>query len=491
MASQEQPSQLLIVRNTFIEVAEPPPMQSLHRASTMPAQTKDGKDSESDSDSENEESQSPDDAQHLAEAHGATLPKISTCDGYEPTQEWDWTKSEMLPEAPPEAEWIVKNTFLEFGPSTDQLVVPSLIRHSSAPVTRQNDFKVKEEKAQKSLGVASEAPACEDTTCQAGPSSAGYNAPSLHAFGAGLPPQAPQLERVTTVNDYDYNPDVLPANAISMQTDIPPQAPKLERIMTVNDYDYNPDVLPANPISMQTNIPMPMDLPATYVPATEGLEGQAMSMVMFPVTYVMQEGLQGQSIMVPVARCGAFPETPASQPGPSGPPVPTEQTDPFAKLDHDKPPIDKPPLLQRHRSVSTQLFRFRWNLEESLLRKSDREKVSPPLELDVGGITCSFKMVVKPKEVSDGRGGRSFKKAKGKGTIEVLCADQRGISMKFVVAVGKSGASSFTEQSMPIEHDFENKHICSIPNEFDFQAAVDETLQQFCVSLQVMAEPVL
>eukprot|EP00930_Biecheleria_cincta_P095433 TRINITY_DN87394_c0_g1_i1.p1 TRINITY_DN87394_c0_g1~~TRINITY_DN87394_c0_g1_i1.p1 ORF type:complete len:436 (-),score=66.85 TRINITY_DN87394_c0_g1_i1:22-1329(-) len=434
MESQVLPSAFLFVKNTFIDVPDAPPPKHLLRASTMPATTMDSEDSEDDSENEHEETLAPSDTQlpvEAAQANQASESKMITCDGYEPTQEWLWTGPEM----PPEADWVVKNTFLELKPNPDLLgEPPTLIRHKSAPaqtLSKQNNSNNEEE-----------------------PSSAGYTAQS----DAELPPHAPLLERVTTLNDDNYN------------------------------YDWcatGPGMPPADQMSMQTQMPMSMALPTSDV-----------SMMMLPVTYVIQEGPQGESIMVPVGRFGAFPEAAISQPGFGGQSCPPEHPDPaFEKPAVDKPPatpVDKPPVLQRHQSVSTQLFRFRWNIEEGQLKKSDREKVSPPLEMDVGGVKCSFKLIVKPKEISESRGGRSFKKAKGKGTIDVICTDQPddGINMKFVVAVGKSGSSSFTDQSTAIDHDFSSRHICSVPKEFDFQAAVDEMLQQFCVSLQVMARPV-
>jgi len=439
MESQELPSSFLFVKNTFIDIPDAPPPSSLLRASTMPVKAMESEDSESDSENGNEETLAPTDAQVPARPDGASQASESrmiTCDGYEPTQEWMWTGPEM----PPEADWVVKNTFIEFKQSPDLPAEPTLIRHRSAPAKtlgKQNDSDDEEKEEQ------------NGEACPAGPSSAGYSALSPPELDTALPPQAPSLERVTTQNDYNYD---------WCGTD--------------------PGMPPANPMAMQTDMPMSMAMPT--------------SVMLLPVTYVIQEGPQGESVMVPVGRFGAFPEGTASQSGLVASTCPPEQPDPSFEIPAlHKPPVDKPPVLQRHKSVSTQLFRFRWNIEEGQLKKNDREKVSPPLKIDVDGVECCFKLIVKPKEISTARGGRSFKKSKGKGTIDVTCTDQHhGINMKFVVAVGKSGSSSFTDQSTAIDHDFSSRHICSVPNEFDFQAAVDETLQQFCVSLQVMARPV-
>jgi len=97
-----------------------------------------------------------------------------------------------------------------------------------------------------------------------------------------------------------------------------------------------------------------------------------------------------------------------------------------------------------------------------------------------------FRMMLSPKAVSEKRGGQCFKKAKGKGKVQVKCeasgnaALDRRLHLR--VSVGRETAQAF------IVHDFAQEGVCSLPEEeqqWDFAQAVDSERQIFLVTLEV------
>ncbi|CAJ1401118.1 unnamed protein product [Effrenium voratum] len=139
------------------------------------------------------------------------------------------------------------------------------------------------------------------------------------------------------------------------------------------------------------------------------------------------------------------------------------------------------PVLQRAFSVNSAIFRIHWTVDAKVLKSSDREKVSPPFEVSMGGKEVQFKMCLRPTVTSESRGGASFRKAKGKGTVDLRCLNEldpaRSCPMSFRIAVGKG--SDAKRISSTVRHDFSQRAICPLPDgeeEWDFKTVVDEAL---------------
>ncbi|CAJ1454262.1 unnamed protein product [Effrenium voratum] len=149
------------------------------------------------------------------------------------------------------------------------------------------------------------------------------------------------------------------------------------------------------------------------------------------------------------------------------------------------------PVLQRAFSVNSAIFRIHWTVDAKVLKSSDREKVSPPFEVSMGGKEVQFKMCLRPTVTSESRGGASFRKAKGKGTVDLRCLNEldpaRSCPMSFRIAVGKG--SDAKRISSTVRHDFSQRAICPLPDgeeEWDFKTVVDEDSQTFVVVLEVV-----
>merc|ERR1712203_252231 len=69
-------------------------------------------------------------------------------------------------------------------------------------------------------------------------------------------------------------------------------------------------------------------------------------------------------------------------------------------------------------STCSQTYRVRWTVDARKLKSTDREKVSPLFELGCGP-EFQFRMVMRPKKMDDNRGGACFKRARGRGTVEL------------------------------------------------------------------------
>jgi len=158
------------------------------------------------------------------------------------------------------------------------------------------------------------------------------------------------------------------------------------------------------------------------------------------------------------------------------------------------PAPPRAPVLERTFSVPSSLDRIRWTVDARKLKSTDREAVSPMFELSFSKIV-NFKILIRPKVVSSVRGGACFKKAKGKGSVELRCLDEVTAAMNpivtFRISVGSGTDPARQEPPRgPVRHDFTKKAICGLPagqEEWDFSKAVDEATQTFVVCLEVLA----
>lgn len=248
------------------------------------------------------------------------------------------------------------------------------------------------------------------------------------------------------------------------------------------------------------------------VPA-EAMQGAPMfTPVMGPPPPFVMPGMPADCVAVPVARFTRWPEN-----LPQGGPVPSMPDDgqlPLSELAAaaaaaaadaedaggelgQSPPMPAPPrapVLQRTFSVPSSLDRIRWTVDARKLKSTDREAVSPMFELSFSKIV-NFKILIRPKVISSVRGGASFKKAKGKGSVELRCLDEVTAAMNpvvtFRISVGSGTDPARQEPPRgPVRHDFTKKAICGLPageEEWDFSKAVDEATQTFVVCLEVLA----
>lgn len=150
-------------------------------------------------------------------------------------------------------------------------------------------------------------------------------------------------------------------------------------------------------------------------------------------------------------------------------------------------------------------IRVYWTVDARKLRASDKVAVSPPFQ--VRWAPGDFRMMLLPKAVDDRKGGASFRRAKGRGLVQVKCEenldDPRDSKLSLRLSVWGGGISSTIEPESavvdgrlserprgPIEHDFAERGIFALPKdqeEWDFGKIVN-TSQCFTVCLEVLPQ---
>merc|ERR1712039_170934 len=148
--------------------------------------------------------------------------------------------------------------------------------------------------------------------------------------------------------------------------------------------------------------------------------------------------------------------------------------------------VNRAPVLQRDGN------RIRWTVDGRKLKSKDREAVSPSFEIRLGRKEVNFKMVIRPKQVHDLRGGGSFKKAKGKGYVELRCLEQvhpaEDPTVTYRITV--DSGLDVGESRGPVVHNFSDRAIggsSEAEEEWDFSKHVNTETNTFAVVLDILA----
>ncbi|CAE7775002.1 PUS7 [Symbiodinium pilosum] len=283
-----------------------------------------------------------------------------------------------------------------------------------------------------------------------------------------------------------------------------PPMPELYRVVTLDGYEPESDwawTVSSSPVATPAagcggSVPA-QPFPAQPVPAGTVVMMPAAMPMPIPVGMPPSQRFDRWPHAMPPTQAGAS-EVPAPgmpgvqlpispSPGPTGPSADAPRADPPVVPAAAAP---RAPVLQRAFSVNSRIFRIHWTVDARVLKTSDREKVSPPFEVSMDGIEIQFKLCLRPLLTSESRGGASFRKAKGKGTVDLRCLNEiekkNSCAMTFRVAIGKGSESHKVSRTM--KHDFSEKPICQLEGEeeWDFKTVVDEDTQTFVVVLEVV-----
>lgn len=152
------------------------------------------------------------------------------------------------------------------------------------------------------------------------------------------------------------------------------------------------------------------------------------------------------------------------------------------------------------------VFCFRWTISAKKLNGSDQSSVSPVMMLPSGRDQqlLPFKMIIyaKPSSSDNGRGGASFRKAKGRGMIklksEATCSpgeDHTLPALTFWLSVGTGRApdalDSFRVRG-PVTHDFAKTATGGLNTDqeaWEFVKLVDKATDTFVVCLALQTPP--
>jgi len=100
-------------------------------------------------------------------------------------------------------------------------------------------------------------------------------------------------------------------------------------------------------------------------------------------------------------------------------------------------------------------------------------------------------MLIQPLVVNDKKGGGSFKKAGGRGYVEVACEQGLPLGVPdvcFQVSLGTGDQR--TPPRGPVKHNFAEKSIGGLPRKqglWDFNVAVDRETHTFVVCLEIFS----
>jgi len=158
------------------------------------------------------------------------------------------------------------------------------------------------------------------------------------------------------------------------------------------------------------------------------------------------------------------------------------------------------PLVMEQRE-SLGAARVSWTVDAKKLRGNDKILVSPQFGLPGRDAQAAFKMMIRPKIISDAKGGASFKKARGRGGVELKLEEGEASIVSFGLSVGGKSPTD-TEKYVyasadqvdahlgggPIvsSHNFSESTLCKVEQVWDFVLKTDQTSQTFIVCLDVL-----
>mmetsp|Transcript_135946 Transcript_135946/g.271211 ORF Transcript_135946/g.271211 Transcript_135946/m.271211 type:complete len:391 (-) Transcript_135946:461-1633(-) len=152
----------------------------------------------------------------------------------------------------------------------------------------------------------------------------------------------------------------------------------------------------------------------------------------------------------------------------------------------------QPQTLTRAFCVNTGCFRTLWWADARKLRGNDKQAVSPPFDLSFGDSfpSMTFKMMIYPKAMNDLKGGASFKKAKGRGLVQLKCeAELSGAIANFSFRISIGMGDKKQAPRGPKVHNFSASAVCGLDKdveEWDFQSVVDAKSMTFVVCVEIV-----
>jgi hypothetical protein len=147
------------------------------------------------------------------------------------------------------------------------------------------------------------------------------------------------------------------------------------------------------------------------------------------------------------------------------------------------PSMPTVPLQSRQCSTVDGYVRIQWTVDARKLKSSDKQLVSPPLDVDLGLASgpVAFKIMLTAR-------GVAFKKSGGVGCVQVKCCSELGedACTKVRIAIGRD------QPRGPVPHCFSSNPVFSLPKElaeWDFHAAAERQSNSMVVNVDI-APPV-
>eukprot|EP00929_Paragymnodinium_shiwhaense_P009774 TRINITY_DN114094_c0_g1_i1.p1 TRINITY_DN114094_c0_g1~~TRINITY_DN114094_c0_g1_i1.p1 ORF type:complete len:428 (+),score=120.12 TRINITY_DN114094_c0_g1_i1:63-1346(+) len=147
-------------------------------------------------------------------------------------------------------------------------------------------------------------------------------------------------------------------------------------------------------------------------------------------------------------------------------------------------------------TISPGANRVDWTVCATKLASTNTHPVvSPGFELSFGDAFSAvrFKMLLQPKAVNESKGGRSFKKSKGRGYVELVCEESLADDFpaaNFKISVGND--ARMQPSRGPVRHLFAEKAVAALSHddaEWCFKSSVDKTAGTFIIRVEVDVVP--
>eukprot|EP00441_Pelagodinium_beii_P046246 CAMPEP_0197620426 /NCGR_PEP_ID=MMETSP1338-20131121/1250_1 /TAXON_ID=43686 ORGANISM="Pelagodinium beii, Strain RCC1491" /NCGR_SAMPLE_ID=MMETSP1338 /ASSEMBLY_ACC=CAM_ASM_000754 /LENGTH=395 /DNA_ID=CAMNT_0043189603 /DNA_START=52 /DNA_END=1239 /DNA_ORIENTATION=+ len=156
------------------------------------------------------------------------------------------------------------------------------------------------------------------------------------------------------------------------------------------------------------------------------------------------------------------------------------------------PPAPQPQTLTRAFSIQSGFFRVHWTVDGRKLRGNEKQTVSPPFQLSFGPKhpNVTFKMMIYPQKIDDGKGGSCFRKANGKGYCQLKCEAELPEELAWVTFRISIGSGSKLQGPRPeVSHNFASSAVCGLRKEdeiWNFLEALDPDSMTFVVCLEIV-----
>eukprot|EP00931_Biecheleriopsis_adriatica_P039181 TRINITY_DN22419_c0_g1_i2.p1 TRINITY_DN22419_c0_g1~~TRINITY_DN22419_c0_g1_i2.p1 ORF type:complete len:487 (-),score=92.21 TRINITY_DN22419_c0_g1_i2:13-1473(-) len=135
----------------------------------------------------------------------------------------------------------------------------------------------------------------------------------------------------------------------------------------------------------------------------------------------------------------------------------------------------QPHTIRHSMNAETGMHQVSWTVDAAKLKGHERQTVSPIFELPFEG-QVSFRLVLVPKPNPDGKGGASFKKAGGMGSVHLKCEACHGV-VSFFVSISNGRPDYQRHPRGPVKHNFAELSTCGLPKgqeQWDFSKAVEK-----------------
>mmetsp|Transcript_54077 Transcript_54077/g.125747 ORF Transcript_54077/g.125747 Transcript_54077/m.125747 type:complete len:490 (+) Transcript_54077:93-1562(+) len=302
-------------------------------------------------------------------------------------------------------------------------------------------------------------------------------------------PPAPLLRAMTSPTHASAEGLVDGDDALSVEVpgSPPPQQLPLESFVTDDRFE-EPVLLPAESLRVMgpaAVVPaMPAAVPA--VPAVPLMPAMAMPPLPLPTpACVTGPLLVEESAPAPQH----WPQPPPPPPPPVAPPT-VDLPDPMLPAvpngDATLSLVCQPNKLTCARGALAGWSRIQWAVDARKLEGKDKQAVSPEFILSLPSHgPAAFKITIYPRSTNDGRGGGGFRKAKGRGRVELKCEAQlsRGVpDVVFFIGVGIGDKQQPIRGPVAVNFlDHSVGGLAKSEEEWDFASATDDDTRTFLV----------